>query len=188
MRAEPTSTGASKRLVFSGDPGGDPDPSDNSDPSESSDDDDSYSDISNDFSNPIKKVIEAMNINALEKEVVNVKFITQSLEESFTALTKIQKSKLKALCTLIVKQMVEITQYYPEGTKIYDQVFHVFEMLGESIILIEDRLKQSGEGEINFQGAGRINSRLLSLHQPQQYVNYRNVNDNFLANLARRNN
>jgi hypothetical protein len=71
-----------------------PDPSDNSDPSESSDDDDLYSDISNDFSNPIKKVIEAMNINALEKEVVNVKFMTQTLEDTFSNLNKIQKSKL----------------------------------------------------------------------------------------------
>jgi hypothetical protein len=131
-----------------------------------------------------KKIVDNINANALEKETVNVKFIAQSLEGTFSTLTKNQKHKLKTLCETILKQMREIIEYYPESTKIYDQLINVFEMLRESIKTIEDQLRQSGEG--NFVGAG-INPRLLRMHQPQQYINFNNVNANWRQNLARRN-
>jgi hypothetical protein len=185
VKTKSTNNSISKRLDFSGHPS---DSDDGDDDDDDDDDDGKISELTVNTVNPMKFVIDTINVNALEKEAVNVKFITQSLEETFSSLTKIQKSKLKTLCTTIIKQMVAIEQFYPDTTRLYDQVINIFEMIAESIQIIEDRLQQAGEGQFEYEGAGRINSGLLKLHQPQQYVNYRNVNDNFLANLARRNN
>jgi uncharacterized protein YsxB (DUF464 family) len=173
-----------RRELFSGfNPDDDDDDDDDDDGYDGDDGDDDISEMT-DFSVPAyKKVLDAMNINALEKEVVNVKFITQSLEESFSTLTKTQKNKLKTLCELILTQMYEIVFYYPEDTKIYDQVINVFDMLADSIWTIEDRLKQAGEGVLNYEGGGRVNRGIYNLHQPSKYVNA-----NWSYNLAQRNN
>ena len=166
-------------------PGGD-------DSSSSSSSSSRISDLTNRTRTPItKKIIEVMNVNALEKEAINVKFLLQELSGQIGSLNKIQKSKLLKIATEISNQIFEIIEYYPPSTKIYDQLYNIFVSLRESLKIIESELKQAGEqtggGMISgstqsMYGAG-LNKKTLRMHAPSKYVN-----QNFFYNLAKRNN
>lgn len=153
--------------------------------------------------NIFNKQVTSTNINSLEKETVNVNIYVNSIQGQFSSLKKMQKNKLLKLCKTIFKHIDEIIEYYPDTTKMYEQLQNIFFSLNISLGILEDELMQSGErniantldDEIKLSGAGMISGSTTSMigsgisrtvrnaHAPSKYVN-----QNWNFNLEKRNN